>query len=528
MDYGDDRNQISNEVEQHCGNRENLKVDEQTKLQKTCTEHVKRQDSSCSSTNYERNQNEEARNFQRKSATHEEEKGVSMFATMKKSFDTSSQLRLDTYKKRSGTADLGKDYEKLMCALLALKFSTSDIVTDFEMKTNGDDCGDFDDVALTVTFMDGESQTFLLQLKHSEIRRNVTDKKLAAENGDFSLLKYVKSIRKFKNTENINFILYTNSSTSIEDDLKICLQNKDNTNEKVVVKELQDLDDKKLLLWTKNGKTRRKKNNIKEINHKPQSQKKGTNVFQFELNQSSGLHDPFKRFYFFADQTNTTGAESLINDMLREECGINDATCSSSFIQFMGTWWSGNFILTKYDVVAKLAELMLTPFIQTISDTKCNDKSKFLREAIMKFDMTIVRDTNEEVIANIWNETASDDEISFTSLKYGLRPKGIKDVSPKERSKVLWHLNKIPLIVKAEECHQEQVNHAIRLLEKVEKKKVVLLTNATKEEFPGWKIFQDLSDLLNDGVYTDITQHFSVSLQGRPPIFLDQLLEIFY
>jgi ankyrin repeat protein len=443
---------------------------------------------------------------------------------MKKSFDTSSQLRLDTYKKRSGTTNLGKDYEKLMCALLALKFSTNDIVADFEMKTNSDDCGDFDDVVLTVTFVDGESQTFLLQLKHSEIRRNVTDKKLAAESGDFSLLKYVESIRNFKNTENINFILYTNSSTSIEDDLKICLQNKDNTNEEVVVKELQDLDDKKLLLWTKNEKTRRKKNNIQEISHKPRSQKKGTNVFQFELNQSSGLHDPFKRFYFFADQTNTTGAESLINDMLREECGINDATCSSSFIQFMGTWWSGNFILTKYDVVAKLAELMLTPFIQTISDTKCNDKSKFLREAIMKFDMTIVRDTNEEVIANIWNETASDDEISFTSLKYGLRPKGSNYLTPKERSKVLWHLNKIPLIVKVEECHQGQVNHAIRLLEKVEKKKVVLLTNATKEEFPGWNIFQDLSDLPNEDVYKDIVKDFAVSLQGRQPIFLDQLL----
>jgi ankyrin repeat protein len=443
---------------------------------------------------------------------------------MKKSFDTSSQLRLDTYKKRSGTTNLGKDYEKLMCALLALKFSTNDIVADFEMKTNSDDCGDFDDVVLTVTFVDGESQTFLLQLKHSEIRRNVTDKKLAAENGDFSLLKYVESIRNFKNTENINFILYTNSSTSIEDDLKMCLQNKDNTNEEVVVKELQDLDDKKLLLWTKNEKTRRKKNNIQEISHKPRSQKKGTNVFQFELNQSSGLHDPFKRFYFFADQTNTTGAESLINDMLREECGINDATCSSSFIQFMGTWWSGNFTLTKYVVVAKLAELMLTPFIQTISDTKCNDKSKFLREAIMKFDMTIVRDTNEEVIANIWNETASDDEISFTSLKYGLRPKGSNYLTPKERSKVLWHLNKIPLIVKVEECHQGQVNHAIRLLEKVEKKKVVLLANATKEEFPGWNIFQDLSDLPNEDVYKDIVKDFAVSLQGRQPIFLDQLL----
>jgi hypothetical protein len=70
MDKRDDRNKISNEVEQYCGNKEKLKVDEQIKLQKTCTEHVKPQDSPCSSTNYE--QNEEARNIQRNSATHEE------------------------------------------------------------------------------------------------------------------------------------------------------------------------------------------------------------------------------------------------------------------------------------------------------------------------------------------------------------------------------------------------------------------------------------------------------------------------
>jgi hypothetical protein len=279
------------------------------------------------------------------------------------------------------------------------------------------------------------------------------------------------------------------------------------------VRKLQDLDPQKLLLT-----------NRIEI----RSKKEGTKVFQFELNQSSktveGLADCLKRFYFFALQTNTTGAQSLINTTFREKCRIIDATYSSSFIQFMETWWSGNFILPKYDVVAKLAELTLTPFIQTLSDRKCNEKSQLLREAIMKFDMTIIRDTNEEIIANIWNETASDDEISFTSLKYGLRPMGIKDLPAKARSKVLWHLNKVPLIVKAENCHEEQVKHAIRLLEKVEKKKVVLLGNATKEEFQGWKIFQDLSDLPNEGVYTDIIKHFAVSLQGRPPIFLDQLL----
>jgi hypothetical protein len=397
-----------------------------------------------------------------------------------------------------------------MCVLFALKFSTSDIVADFEMKTNCDDCGDFNDVALKVTFDDGHSEIFLLQLKHSKNMKKVTEKNLAA---DFSLQKYIKSVRKFENTEHVSFILYTNLSTSIESSSKIRLQNKDNTIEEFVVKELRDLDPKKLLL----------------MNRKQISYKEGTKVFHFEQHDSSrsveDLDDSLKQLYFFADQINTTEARSLINTIFRKEYGDKYGKASSCFVEFMETWWSGNIILTKYDVVAKLAELMLRPFIQTISDKKCNEKSKLLREAIMKFDMTIVRDTNEEVIVNIWDETASDDEISLTSLKYGLHNKWSKKLSPKKRSIVLWHLNKVPLIVKAEDRHKEQVKHAIRLLEKVEKKKVVLLANPAKDEFPGWRIFQDLSDLTNEGVYADIIKHFSVSLRGQPPMFLDQLLD---
>jgi hypothetical protein len=421
------------------------------------------------------------------------------------------QPRFDFYKKRNVTGEEDNDYQKMMCVLFALKFSTSDIVADFEMKTNCDDCEDFNDVTLKVTFDDGHSEIFLLQLKHSKNFMNIfTEKNLAAE---FSLQKYIKSIRKFENTENVSFILYTNSPTSIKNSSKIRLQNKDNTIEEIVVKELRDLDPKKLLLM-----------NRTRIRYK-----QGTKVFQFEQYDSSrsveDLDDSLKQLYFFGDQTNTAGALSLINAMLSKECGIDYDTYSSRFVEFMEKWWSGNIILTKYDVVAKLAELILTPFIQTISDSKCNEKSKLLREAIMKFDMTIVRDTNKEIIANIWDETASDDEISLTSLKYGLRNKRNKKLSPKKRSKVLWHLNKVPLIVKAEECHKEEVKQAIRLLEKVEKKKVVLLANATKEEYPGWRIFQDLSDLTNEGVDADIIKHFAVSLQGQPPMFLDQLLD---
>jgi hypothetical protein len=185
--------------------------------------------------------------------------------------------------------------------------------------------------------VDGQSQMFLLQLKHSENMKRVAEKKFAAESGDFSLPKYIKSIRKFENTENVNFILYTNLSTSIESNSQILLQIEniknehtknrdkkieDEKKEQIVVRELQDLDPQKLLLM-----------NRIEI----RSKEEGPKVFQFELNQSSGfvegLDDYLKRFYFFALQTNTTGVQSLINAMLREKCEITDATYSSSVMQ---------------------------------------------------------------------------------------------------------------------------------------------------------------------------------------------------
>jgi hypothetical protein len=76
MDNKDDPNKISNKMEQYCKNNEKLKVDEQILLQKKRTEEVKQQDSPCSSSNYEHN--EETRDLRKKSATHEKQKGVSM------------------------------------------------------------------------------------------------------------------------------------------------------------------------------------------------------------------------------------------------------------------------------------------------------------------------------------------------------------------------------------------------------------------------------------------------------------------
>jgi ankyrin repeat protein len=452
-------------------------------------------------------------------------------------FDSSSQLLPVTYKKVSGCSDQGWEYEKVMCALFALKLSISNSVADFEIKANCAGYGNFDDVALKVTFDNGRSEIFLLQLKHSENASNVKETHLAAPKGDFSILKYSKSIQylesiqEIEKTKHVSFILYTNSPTSISEGAHFFLLHKkqqDNKN-----KDRKNEDNKNEVKTNEDEKTEEVGSKLQKLARKKfllsrGREEEGTTVFRFKLNQTSGsvdrLDDFLKRFYFFSHQTSAKGAQSLINAMLKNKYGINDATYSSHFIPFMKTWWSDKYILTKHDVVAKLVELTLTPFIQTISHTKCNEKSELLRDAIMKFDMTIVGNTNEEIIANIWNETASDEEISGTSKKYGLRRMGTENLSSEERSKVLWYLNKVPLIVKPEKSSETQVKHVIRLLEKIGKKKVVLLANATKEEFQGWKIFQNLYDLRNEGVYKNIVKDFVVSLQDRESISLDQLL----
>jgi hypothetical protein len=76
MDNNDNRNNISDEEEQRCDNTEKLQADEEIKLQKKCTEQVKRKHSPCSSTDYDHK--EDGRKLRRKNATHENPKAVSM------------------------------------------------------------------------------------------------------------------------------------------------------------------------------------------------------------------------------------------------------------------------------------------------------------------------------------------------------------------------------------------------------------------------------------------------------------------
>src|SRR5699024_1962417 len=120
------------------------------------------------------------------------------------------EKNLVTYDKRSGTNDLGKQYEYVMCGYYAVRFATSEYVEDFEMTTNDEVYGDFDDIALKVKYVDGTCRTYLLQLKHTENKKGLSEKILSAEKKDFSLMKYLKTFQNLSDCTNVSCVLFTN------------------------------------------------------------------------------------------------------------------------------------------------------------------------------------------------------------------------------------------------------------------------------------------------------------------------------
>ncbi|RZC42084.1 Ankyrin repeat domain containing protein, partial [Asbolus verrucosus] len=400
-----------------------------------------------------------------------------------------------TYKKRGGTSDRGKEYQWLQCAYYALKFSTSDDVTDFEMSADNEFFGDFDDVGLRVKFVDGSVKVFLLQLKHSEKKKNVTLSALTSESGDFSLFKYLKSYNNVESLQNFKFILYTNRCANFKNNTKVTFGQRD-----IYVKH-QECVGEKLLDTTKN---------------------RNCSIFKFGSDPTDENFDFFEQFYLYVNQQNDVQLKESVAELLNVtlQCDIY-----TTFVEFMRVWWAGNFTLTKNDVITKLAQLAFSPMIKTLSSEKCNEKTELIRRAVLKCDLTLVESGD---ITKIWRETQTNvKQISLTALKYGLTNKRMNrmdDLSSEKKSILLWYLNEAPLIVQVDDSKKTQIFSTIKTMERCQKKKkLILVGGCTKSDFPNWEVFEDLSDLLKVDLRKDIVENFSCSLQGKKVITLKEL-----
>lgn len=133
-----------------------------------------------------------------------------------------------TYKKKSGAR--GFNYEVRMCMAILLRSYKEDL-RNFELSYQLDEAGKFDDIVFKKNC---SSSIIVLQLKHKETQKEITDVLIFAErpNVNFSLLKYVDTLSeamiKFQ-TKQCNIqkaILFTNDYFVLTPDNKLELNNR--------------------------------------------------------------------------------------------------------------------------------------------------------------------------------------------------------------------------------------------------------------------------------------------------------------
>lgn len=105
-----------------------------------------------------------------------------------------------TYIKRSGTGSiLGQFYETKLLSLVLFRALDRKHITSFNLATNVDEAGAFDDIVMQYT-ENGTDKCFFLQAKHKESKQIILKDILlnSSEKGDFSLVKYFKSFLTLK------------------------------------------------------------------------------------------------------------------------------------------------------------------------------------------------------------------------------------------------------------------------------------------------------------------------------------------
>ncbi|KAJ3641463.1 hypothetical protein Zmor_027970 [Zophobas morio] len=377
-----------------------------------------------------------------------------------------------------------------MCAFYALKLIARDDVENFEMTTNNAKYEVFDDIELNVKFRNGKTCTYLFQFKHKTGANSITIDDLKSENQrDFCVKKYCNSLSSLRVKDDVVCILSTNSSTDIKQNTQISTD---------IILEARDyIENEDLLL------------NVRE--------RKPSNVFQVV----EKLDDKTQMFYFFTEQNDTIDTKVLVQKMLDEmlQCDVYD-----SFMQFMGKWWSKNVVLSKDDVIAKLTELALSPYIKSLSGDKQNAKTENLRKAIMNYSLTIVENSGKNVVQNVWPDVHIEKEVLMK-----IRDKF--ELGERDQFKMKWFLGKVPLIVELDDWNKTTVGCVIKVMNKsVEKRQIILVGKVTKGQFDGMDVLQDLSDLMNkaenDKHCRDILSNFHISLQGKEPVCLEKFIHI--
>jgi ankyrin repeat protein len=384
-------------------------------------------------------------------------------------------------------------------------------VNTFELSSNNSEFGDFDDVVVHTTLHNNKCQNVALQLKHKINEKRILKNSLAAKSGSFSLQHYCQQFQKLNCHSNFTWVLYTNNILELNGPFTFLLEEKEHIE---VTAKLGNC------LWR----------------HLLNTSKVDDCVIEFEVSkegsgdeeklEASGYKHFFENFRLYVNQANVEKTTSIISSMFAE---TYDGVSSSSLVNFITAWslqeHRKNF-LTDEIVKAKICEIVLTPHIRIPTSTRQDKKSLLLGQIINQFDITIAKTFH----ANLWQDVDSfDEEIRKTIQKFGIVCDDIDDVSRLEildKVRILWHMKKLPLFIETTESNEELIENVLELCQG-QRKFVLIGENIDVTEFSGLSVFQNLADLnVDDNSCKALLKEFTVSLQGRKEIPLEEILQI--
>ncbi|KAK4878427.1 hypothetical protein RN001_010933 [Aquatica leii] len=438
------------------------------------------------------------------------------------------------YVKRSGADGSGRDYEIKITALLAIRCALRRDTQDVWLGSNLDQVGNFDDVVLFKESFDGTLTAYLIQLKHSDLPKNIKQKEFTSgakgASKDFYLGKYYDEYTKLKS--------------------KILEPNDDET---LIIKDLRKAHKIVFLLYTNRG-----------VNSCELIEEFFDDGFRF-LN--SGVKDvvyKFKGFsdygtflddlFLFTDQAHLNETRRLMANEIKSILGTNFLNNDDlnvfvdRFVTFIRLWSKDRTFcqpLTKMDILNQITDLLLIDFKINLSKelyTCYNSATKYIwNELVSEKWMTIIDFSDEVlefVVAYVGSEVRGyhNKTVKYWSDIVKDAQKLLLDANVKvidvrnsltllDVYRYLWFSNRVPLLLQVES--NDDYRHILRVLKlSGYTKRVIILTKsditAVVKQEKG-KYFLGLTDLNNKQL--DSVLQVPVKLQGRGPIPLIEIID---
>ncbi|KAJ3663431.1 hypothetical protein Zmor_007693 [Zophobas morio] len=413
----------------------------------------------------------------------------------------------ETFKKRSGTTDKGKDYENITIANIVLQMVSDDKINNFQISSNDNNFGAFDDVVVKIE-SDENIEVKAIQLKHSD-RKILSVEHLKSEKGDFSLKKYFESYLKLKNAVQ-EFIIYTNRPfTDVSHDAKFQLPGQN--------------------FYVRPVKMYNLPFNF-EIS------KKVNYIYKFEIVEDAWTAEHFseiqeyqsffKKFSLYTNQENFDALRLSTIEMFRTTYSSSE-NAFDQYYKIISEWnmrEGTKETLNKKWMQRAIGLQLLAPHIEPLSCGLVNDKMKIFRDAVSMFTITLIDKNSCENAKQLWGEIGKEKidikEINRIRINYQLsvdyiHGNAVENLNPKLLTQLLWLMNKCPLII-----HENQdLEKAIQLCEN---DKFIVLSDGINEEWMEmYPLFKNLSNIKSKReCYDTLLRNFTVSIQGKEELNL--------